>query len=129
MSHLCPTEELMRQVEKLCLKNPKFKPDAYYFVMAGLQYTVAQLPEARHITGQELSEGLRRFALDQFGPLAAEVLTHWGLEQTDDFGTIVFSLVDASLLRKTETDCIDDFRELYDFCQAFDPKPLYTLTQ
>ncbi len=129
MSHavLSPTQALVRQVEKLCQKNPRFKPDAYYFVMAGLQYTVGQLSEPRHITGQELAQGLRLYALDQFGPLAAEVLAYWGLERTDDFGAIVFSLVEASLLRKTETDCIDDFRELYNFCQAFDPEPLYTL--
>ena len=124
---LSPTEELMGQVEKICRRKTRFKPDAYYFVIAGLQYTVSQLPESRHITGQELSQGLRCYGLEQFGPLASTVFDHWGIRGTEDFGAIVFTLVNARLLRKTETDSLDDFREVYDFCQAFDPEPLYRL--
>ena len=126
---LNPTTELLRKIESICRKDRRYKPEAYLFLLAGLHFTVGQLPEPRHITGRELSEGLRLYGLEQFGPLTAQVFEHWGIRETRDFGEIVFLLVDAKLLRKTEEDSIDDFRKLYDFSSAFDPQPLYKLTE
>jgi uncharacterized repeat protein (TIGR04138 family) len=101
--------------------------EAYQFVGAGLKYTVDKLkgklkdPKAsRHITGQELSEGLREFALLQWGRLTRLVLTRWNIHRTDDFGKIVFALVDNGWLAKTDQDSPDDFRSVYDFSAAFD---------
>lgn len=124
---LNPTAELITKVEALCRRDPRYKPEAYPFVLAGLTFTVGQLPEPRHITGQELLEGLRRFGLEQFGPLTAQVFEHWGVHATEDFGRIVFNLVEAHLLRKTDEDTLDDFKGGYDFSSAFDPQPLYKL--
>ena len=78
-----------------------------------------------HVTGQELLEGIRVYGLDQFGPLARQVFEHWGIQSTEDFGHIVFLLVEVKLLGKTEEDSIADFREVYDFAEAFDPQPLF----
>ncbi len=125
---LSPTLELLKKVESICRKDPRYKPEAYLFVLAGLHFTVGQLPEPRHITGQELAEGLRLYGLDQFGPLTAQVFEHWGIRRTEDFGTIVFILVENRLLRKTEEDTLKDFQEIYDFSAAFDPQPLYRLS-
>ena len=124
---LTPTVELLTKVEGICRKERRYKPEAYLFVLAGLHATVSHLPEPRHVTGQELAEGLRIYGLDQFGPLTAQVFEHWGIRATDDFGRIVFSLVEAHLLRKTEEDSLADFEGLYDFADAFNPKPLYRL--
>ena len=123
------TVELLKKIETICRKDRRYKPEAYLFVLAGLNFTVTQLPETRHITGQELLEGLRVYGLDQFGPLTTQVFEHWGIHSTEDFGHIVFTLVNAELLRKTEEDSLDDFKGLYDFTTAFDPEPLYKLSE
>jgi uncharacterized repeat protein (TIGR04138 family) len=73
----------------------------------------------RHITGQELLEGIRQFALNQFGPMAVTVLEEWGVRNSRDFGEIVFSMVEIELLAKTENDNRDDFNNGYDFTDAF----------
>ena len=102
--------------------------DAYKFVQEGLHYTVSKLhgedqgdPEAnRHISGQQLCEGLRDFALMQWGMLARTVLERWGIASTLDFGRIVFALVEHGHMSKTEEDTLEDFRNVYDFAGAFD---------
>ena len=124
---LTPTVELLKKVESICRKERQYKPEAYLFVLAGLHATVSNLPEPRHLTGQELAEGLRIYGLDQFGPLTAQVFEHWGIRSTEDFGRIVFSLVEQQLLRKTEEDTLEDFIGVYDFSAAFNPRPLYRL--
>ena len=124
---LTPTNELLRKLEAICRKDARYKPEAYLFVLAGLHFTLGQMPEPRHITGQELLQGLRVYGLDQFGPLTTQVFEHWGIHRTEDFGHIVFTLVENQLLRKTEEDSLDDFKEVYDFSRAFDPVPLYRL--
>jgi uncharacterized repeat protein (TIGR04138 family) len=73
-----------------------------------------------HVTGRELLEGIRRYAMKHFGLMARTVFETWGLHKTDDFGEIVFKLVDAGLMRKTEADTREDFRQVYDFAQAFE---------
>lgn len=125
---LTPTLELLEKVERICRKDRRYKPEAYLFVLAGLHATVSHLPEPRHVTGQELAEGLRIYGLDQFGPLVQQVFEHWGVHATEDFGRIVFALVEHHLLRKTEEDSLKDFQDLYDFSAAFNPQPLFKLS-
>lgn len=118
-------------VARICARDRRYAPEAFLFLHDGLMSTLKQVQEKekkpRQITGAELSEGLRKHALDQFGPLALTVLNRWGLRTTRDFGEIVFLLLDAGLLGKTEEDKIEDFDGLYDFETAFRapflPKP------
>lgn len=101
--------------------------DAFQFVRDGLNYTARRehddyidLPDHdRHITGQQLCIGLRDFAIESFGLLAPEVLNHWNIHRTDDFGRIVFAMIDVGLFSKTPDDSLDDFRAVYDFDEAF----------
>ena len=78
--------------------------------------------EKRHITGRDLLTGISEYAFEQFGPLTQEVLSHWRVHQTRDFGEIVFALVEGSLMGKTERDSIEDFVNVYDFSEEFDWK-------
>jgi uncharacterized repeat protein (TIGR04138 family) len=110
--------EIFSQLESLSKKNPRFKMEAFSFVMTGLNFTSSKLPKRRHLTGQELSEGIRKFSLQEFGPLARTVLEYWGLFTTEDIGTIVFILVEAGLLFKNEEDNIQDFENVYNFEKA-----------
>ena len=124
-----PSAEFMIRVREICLKDPRYKPEAYSFVLAALHFTVASLAERRHLSGQELVEGIRVYGLDQFGPLVRQVFEHWGIHSTEDFGHIVFTLVDQKLLGKTDEDSIADFQNVYDFSAAFDPHPLFKLSE
>ncbi|MFA5093741.1 MAG: Minf_1886 family protein [Candidatus Omnitrophota bacterium] len=105
-------------LESVTDKDPRYKVDAYLFVLNGLNHTVSRLEKPRHVNGQELSEGLRIYAIDQYGPPALTVLESWGLEKTSDFGNIVFNLIGVKLLSKTDNDSIDDFSDVFDFKKA-----------
>ena len=119
--------EIIDVIEKIAEKDPRYHAEAYLFILSALNFSVAKLEKHRHVTGQELSEGIRLYAVDQFGAMARQVLEHWGIRETEDFGNIVFNLIDVKLLSKTETDSIDDFRDVYDFEDAFAQPVKYKL--
>ncbi len=112
-------------VDLILKEDGRFDKGAYYFVRQGLDHTIRNLENApkeeapRHVTGKELLEGIRDFAHDQYGPLAFTLLDHWGITKCDDFGDIVFNLVDYGVLGKTENDKKEDFSGGYDFREAF----------
>jgi uncharacterized repeat protein (TIGR04138 family) len=106
-------------LEKLRGKNPRYTDAAYLFVLSALQYAIDQLDEPRHISGQELAEGARELAIDQFGPMARTVLEHWGIHSTTDIGEIVYALIDCRVLIKQDADSLDDFRDVFSFDDAF----------
>jgi uncharacterized repeat protein (TIGR04138 family) len=102
--------------------------EAFLFVREGLSYASQRVRDEayeqppdqdRHITGQQLCMGLRDFAIDRYGMLAPAVLGHWHIRRTEDFGRIVFAMVEHGLLSKTNDDSLDDFRCVYDFREAF----------
>jgi uncharacterized repeat protein (TIGR04138 family) len=72
-----------------------------------------------HVTGQQLLDGIREFALTQYGPMARTVLNEWGIRRCEDFGDIVFNMVEQGLLSKTDQDSREDFKGGYDFDSAF----------
>ena len=111
--------KLLQKIEAILAKDPSYKFEAYSFVMAGLHATVSKLSKPRHVSGQELCNGLRDYALEQFGPMARTVLEYWGIRKTDDFGRIVFNLIEANLLKKQEEDSLRDFENVFEFSHAF----------
>ena len=110
-------------LESIQAKDPRFSRDAYLFVREALDYTQKTKKDARgqirHVSGQELLNGLRDFALSQYGPMAISLLEEWGIRSCQDFGDIVFNMVDVGWLAKTETDSRADFANGYDFDEAF----------
>jgi uncharacterized repeat protein (TIGR04138 family) len=100
-------------------KDKRYDPEAYSFIMASLDYTMRKLKRKGHVTGQELSDGVKDYCLEQFGPLSRLVLEKWGIKSTNDFGEIVFNLINSGLLGKTEEDRKEDFHNRYDFKEAF----------
>jgi uncharacterized repeat protein (TIGR04138 family) len=85
---------------------------------AGARHEEEQATE-RHVSGQELCEAIRRYALHQYGYMAKTVLNNWGIHSTSDFGEIVFNLIRVGQMRKTSTDQRKDFDDVYDFDTAF----------
>jgi len=116
-------------IEKIAEKDPRYNAEAYLFLMKGLNFTVGRLEKHRHVSGRELSEGLKLYAIEQFGPMARTVLENWGVYSTEDFGNIVFNMIGAKLLAKTAEDSIADFKGVYDFKGAFDRAVKYELDQ
>jgi uncharacterized repeat protein (TIGR04138 family) len=114
-------------VALICREDGRYDRRAYDFVRLGLDQTVKDLRKkeagrvagSRHVSGAELLEGLRAYALDQFGPLAKTVLNAWGVRRCRDFGEIVFNLIEYKVFSKTENDRKEDFADIYDFDDAF----------
>ena len=67
----------------------------------------------------ELLEGVRQYALKEFGPLVITVFESWGIRACEDIGRMVFNLIDAGVFGKTEEDSMEDFKSVYDFQEAF----------
>lgn len=113
-------DNFYKKVEGIVKKDRRYKADAYEFLMCSLWFTQKKLKRPGHITGRELLEGIREFVLEQYGPLARTVLKHWGIKTTEDFGEIVFNLVENGLLKKTDKDSRQDFKNVYNFAEALD---------
>ena len=134
--HTCNFDGTLEHILK---KDPRYYRDAYQFVREALDFTTqktapkagrqearptaetrkARAGEEQHVTGQQLLEGIRGFALESYGPMALTVLHEWGIHRCEDFGEIVFNMVEHNLLGKTDQDSRDDFKGGYDFEEAF----------
>jgi len=117
MAKVKSAEELL---ETVLQRDRRYDREAYRFVSESLAYVVRKAGRAGHVSGRELCKGLRDHALEQFGRLARTVLEGWGIRRSEDIGDIVFNMVDAGLLRKTDEDRREDFRDVFDFHKAFD---------
>lgn len=116
------TKERLRQIARA---DGRYSPEAFYFLFEALEVAVKLAGKdglqgaARHVTGREVLAGMREHALASFGPLAAYVWRAWGVRETLDWGQVVFLLVDHGLLKRQETDTIEEFRGVYEFDEAF----------
>jgi uncharacterized repeat protein (TIGR04138 family) len=111
-------------------RDPRYVYEAYEFVFEALTYTLKRLQRLplpkpdeeltlqHHVGGRELLDGIREYALIQFGLMARTVFRLWGVNRTDDFGEIVFNLVEANLMSKTEQDSRADFHNVFDLDEA-----------
>jgi uncharacterized repeat protein (TIGR04138 family) len=110
-------------LDAILAKDSRYRRDAYLFVRDALDFTQKTAPRERrdglHVTPRELLAGIRDYALAQFGPMAITVLEDWGITRCEDFGEIVFNVVEAGLFSKTEKDSREDFQGAYDFEEAF----------
>ena len=106
-------------LEQICEKDTRYRRDAYEFIMEALTFTQKKFRRVKHVTGEELLEGIRALLLDRFGPMTLSVLEHWGVKATEDFGNIVFNLVSHKVLSKTDDDTIESFKNGYHFAEAF----------
>ncbi len=118
-------------VDELRARGSRYAREAYVFVVAALGETVRALPrerrgdpDRRHLSGQELTEGVIRIAREEFGPLAPMVFREWGVRATEDIGAIVFELVEVEQLHARPEDTLADFRSRGDlFAALAEPLP------
>jgi uncharacterized repeat protein (TIGR04138 family) len=140
MTATLPTTTTQQRLAALAAQDRRYPVEAYNFVFEALDYVLERQARSlrrtgedaqpdRHVSVVQLLEGLREYALDQFGPLARLVLERWNVFRTEDFGEIVFGLVEQRLLNKQDADRKSDFRNGFNFREAFDrawrpiPKP------
>ncbi len=107
------------ETDSTSVPEPGFRAEAYLFVHEALAYAQQMFKRPHHVTGQELCIGARQLALERYGRLAKAVLNSWGIFTTDDLGRIVYRLIEAGAMSKTETDRIEDFHSVYDFDEVF----------
>jgi len=118
--HEVSFEEALKRIQA---KDSRYDREAYGFVREALDQTQKNVKDRRgrlrHITGLELLAGIRDYALAQFGPMAFNLFEEWGIHSCEDFGEIVFNMVEAGWLAKTEKDSRADFSGGYDFFETF----------
>jgi len=134
----------LQAMRKLLKEDPRYKYEAYQFIREALQYAHEKLPEMtqavaagdtftkarpRHVTGQQLCEACRLYAIDQYGYLARMVLSRWGVKSTSDFGEIVYNLIRIEQMRKSDSDRREDFDDVYPFDGAFEPEFVFPKTE
>jgi uncharacterized repeat protein (TIGR04138 family) len=115
------------KLDELVRSDPRYAPEAYEFMFAALGHTQKMLGRAssgggteqeHHVRGPELLAGIRDLALQEFGLMARTVFRMWGINTTADFGEIVFNLIEAGLMSKTDEDDRLDFHDVYDLDEA-----------
>jgi uncharacterized repeat protein (TIGR04138 family) len=111
-------------LDSIVASDPRYQRDAYVFLRDALDFTTKQQKKVkgatvRHVTGPELLGGVRQYALKEFGPLVMTVFDNWGIRSCEDIGNMVFNLIGAGIFGKTEEDSIEDFKNVYDFGEAF----------
>jgi uncharacterized repeat protein (TIGR04138 family) len=128
-------KDARRAMLDLLERDQRYKLQAYQFVRDALTYAqdVLRIPEqnvasgmssesARHMSGQQLCEACRKFALEQYGMLAKIVLNSWGICSTGDLGEVVYNLISIQQMRKSDHDRREDFDDVFSFDQAFQPE-------
>jgi uncharacterized repeat protein (TIGR04138 family) len=111
-------------LDSIVAGDPRYHRDAYVFLRDALDYTTKQQKKVkgttvRHVAGPELLDGVRQYALNEFGPMVLTVFDNWGIRKTEDIGHMVFNLINAGIFGKTDEDSIEDFKNIYDFQEAF----------
>jgi len=111
------------KLDLIVQQDSRYDREAYLFLRDALDYTVKLRKKARestdHVNGQQLLDGLRQFALKQYGPMVVTVFAYWGVHRGDDFGEMVFNFIREGVFGKTDTDCLEDFSGGYSFHEAF----------
>jgi len=125
--HLLAIIELLQQDQRYHLEAYQFVREALAYAQKVMKMPPTNEPESEtkqdhHLTGQQLCQAIREFAMDQYGFMAKTVLNSWGVYTTSDFGEIVYNLIRIREMRKSKTDHREDFDDQYDFDVAFEPR-------
>src|SRR5438045_8597478 len=111
-------------LESIVANNPRYHRDGYIFLRDALDFTTKQQKKikgvsVRHVTGPELLDGVRQYALKEFGPMVITVFDSWGIQSCEDIGHMVFNLIGVGVFGNSEEDSIKDFKIVCDFKEEF----------
>ena len=126
---------------ELVNQDPRYPVEAYHFVREALAYAADSMelgsssfndPEMdenelahrarreRHLTGQQLCEAIRQYAINQYGYMAKIVLKKWNIDKTSCFGDIVYNMISIGVMKKSSEDDPSHFNDVYDFDEVFE---------
>ena len=113
-----------QSVARATARDPRYPADAYVFLRDALDFTIGALnkgpkEDPGHVTGAELCHGVRKYAIEQYGPMVPTILETWGIRTTRDFGELVYNLIKAGAFSKSSSDRIEDFDNVYEFSDVF----------
>jgi uncharacterized repeat protein (TIGR04138 family) len=117
-------------LDAVLAEDSRYHREAYIFLRDALDFTVKQKKKGKgdparhagvpdHVSGRELLEGVRQYALKEFGPMVVTVFGYWGVHRCEDIGEMVFNLIRAGIFGKADSDSAEDFKGGYDFIEAF----------
>ncbi len=118
-----PSRDFEQSVSAILLKHPEYAADAYHFIHDALNATTLQLSQdgaPRHLSAEELYFGSCMHAVKEYGPLAGEVLYHWGVEHSSDIGSLVYNLIEAGVFGKQKEDAREQFDHLPELMDLLD---------
>ena len=133
-------DQPQRSMDDVIRDDGRYPPEAYAFLHDGLVQAVkrahggafeqpgGESPQ-RHVTGQQMCETLRDLAVERWGMLARTVLRKWNIHATIDFGNMVYLLIRAGHMKKTDEDSIDDFRDVFGFDETFSAAAEFELNE
>ncbi|MFB6355825.1 MAG: Minf_1886 family protein [bacterium] len=107
-------DEFMDRITRTAINNPRYGREAYLFVLKGMEWSMDQLAQRRHLSGEEFAELLAAFARHEYGDMAQFVLNEWGIYSTRDFGEIVYKLIEMDLMSRQQGDSIEDFDQVFE---------------
>ena len=113
----------------------RFDVEGYCFVSESLRHAASlagvrrNACERRHLTAQQLGDGVMDLAAERFGLLAEIVLRRWGIRTADDVGLITFTLIDKGVFSKQPSDRLEDFYGLPEFTTALGGRVAARLAQ
>lgn len=114
------SSELDEKVDFILSWDKRFDREAYYFVMQSLNFFQESNDRKGHVSASELLDGIKLLAIKLYGPMSKSIFNHWGLKTTEDFGCIVFNLINASVLGKSDQDELENFKDIFDFEDVFE---------
>ncbi|MDA7978641.1 MAG: hypothetical protein MPJ50_07715 [Pirellulales bacterium] len=132
-----PSHAVARKIRR----SGRYSLEAYNFLLEAMEYAreelgmgreaASQMPPGespaqiaartqgqKHVTGQQLCEATRLYALRQFGHMAHCVFRNWGIQSTSDIGEIVFNMIELNVMLKTPDDRREDFDDVFDLQQG-----------
>jgi uncharacterized repeat protein (TIGR04138 family) len=119
-------QEFNAIIHQVLNKDPRYAKGAYHFIRKALNHTSQKIQRRTKQTGPldvpipKLIQGLCEYAHDQFGPMACCVFRHWGVSNGEDFGHIVFNLVEQGAFSKSEADAHEAFKAMPDFKEVLE---------
>jgi uncharacterized repeat protein (TIGR04138 family) len=97
-------------------ENRGYPIEAYEFVSEALDFCAGEA------SGREVLDAIGELAIRKFGRRAKAVLRRWKILRTEDFGEIVFALIDTEMMRKRFRVSREEFQNRFNFDEAFPEK-------
>ncbi len=110
-----PTNKDFAQAVQVVLsRHQRYSPEAYYLLDRAMEFACQEFALEGHLCAEQVYLCYCKLAQMEYGPLAREVLEHWGVRTPSDLGAIVYHLIETQLFKKRDGESQRDFDHLPD---------------